>query len=361
MNKALCAAFCAALIGIALPAQAQNAESVLSPNPKPLGVDRSLAPAATPCPVYASPAIGEHIDKAYDHIGKDLPAGLIPNLFLLPRRAGLCAPARVPPVTIDERVVKPTKIFDQLSYIGDAFVGVWVLETSGGLILFDAMNNPADVDNIVEPGLKALGLNSADIKYILLTHGHADHWGGGLTLQDRTKAKLWVGDKDADLLAPRAGATLHPPRVDKAVADGDTLTLGGTTVKLFVTSGHTPGSLSAIFPVTDNGAAHKVAVFGGYGLPIVLEPGPGQAGLLAYIKEAERFREIGRREGVDVALSTHPIFDDTVLKIAATAKERPKASPWVLGKEGWLRFTDASLEVARTVEAMVREKAAGPK
>lgn len=361
MNKAVRGAACAALMALALPAWAQNADSVLSPNPKPLGVDRSLAPATTPCPDYKSPAIQEHIDKAYAHIGKDLPAGLIPNLFLLPRRAGLCAPARVPPVKVDERVVKPTKVFDQLSYIGNAFVGIWVLQTSGGLILFDAMNNPADVDNIIAPGLKALGLAAADIKYILLTHGHADHWGGGLTLQDRTKAKLWVGDKDAGLLEPRAGAALQPPRVDKAVADGDTLTLGDTTVKLFVTSGHTPGSLSAIFPVTDNGVAHKVAVFGGYGLPIVLEPGPGQAGLLTYIREAERFRAIGQREGVDVALSTHPIFDDTLLKIAATAKERPKTSPWVLGKDGWIRFTDASLEVARTVEAMVREKGAAPK
>lgn len=352
----------AALLALAsTSAWAQDAASVLSANPKPLGIDKSLAPATTPCPVYKSPAIQEHIDKAYALLGKDLPAGLIPNLFLLPRRAGLCAPARVPAVTVDERVVKPAKIFDQLSYIGSAFVGVWVLKTSAGLILFDAMNNPADVDNIIEPGMKALGLNPADIKYILLTHGHADHWGGGLTLQERYKAKVWVGDKDAGLLAPRAGAPLQPPKVDKAVADGETLTLGDTTVKLFVTSGHTPGSLSAIFPVTDNGAAHKVAVFGGYGLPIVLEPGPGQAGLLTYIKEAERFRGIGQREGVDVALSTHPIFDDTVLKIAATAKARPQTSPWVLGKEGWLKFTEASLEVARTVEAMVREHGAAPK
>lgn len=340
---------------------AQDIDRVLSPNPKPLGMDRALAPATTPCPDYRSPAIQEHIDKAYAFIGKDLPSGLIPNLFLLPRRAGLCAPTRVPPVAVDERVVKPTKIFDQLYYVGDAFVGVWILRASGGLILFDAMNNPADIDNIIEPGFKALGLNPADIKYILLTHGHADHWGGGLTLQDRYKAKLWVGDKDAGLLEQRAGAALQPPRVDKAVADGDTLTLGDTTVKLFVTSGHTPGSLSAIFPVTDNGAPHKVAVFGGYGLPIQLEPGPGQAGLLTYIKEAKRFRGIGQREGVDVALSTHPIFDDTVAKIAAVTSARPKTSPWVLGFEGWLRFTDASLEVAHTVEAMVREKGAAPK
>ncbi|MBX7197747.1 MAG: MBL fold metallo-hydrolase [Rhodospirillaceae bacterium] len=342
-------------------ARAQDIAGVLSPNPKPLGMDRALAPAATPCPDYKSPAIQEHIDKAYALIGRDLPSGLIPNLFLLPRRAGLCAPARVPVAKIDERVVKPTKLFDQLSYIGDAFVGVWVLKTSGGLILFDAMNNPADVDNIIEPGLTALGFNPADIKYILLTHGHADHWGGGLTLQERYKAKLWVGDKDASLLEPRAGQALQPPKADKAVADGDTLTLGDTTVKLYVTSGHTPGSLSAIFPVTDNGVAHKVAVFGGYGLPIQLEPGPGQAGLLTYIKEAERFRGIGQREGVDVALSTHPIFDDTVAKIAAVTRAKPTSSPWVLGREGWLRFTDASLEVARTVEAMVREKRAAPK
>jgi metallo-beta-lactamase class B len=318
-----------------------------------------------PCPVYKSPEVKEHIDAAYKAIGTDLPQQLIPALFIVPRGAGLCAPDRVAAFSMNPAKLQPTQAFDQLYWVGSENVGSWALKTSGGIILFDAMNNSDDAANIVEPGLKQLGLDPKDVKYIVVTHGHGDHWGGTKYFQDKYGTKILVGAPDVALLnmAPPANSTRRgpaPPHVDQAVTDGTALTLGQTTVHLYLSAGHTPGSVSAIFPVTDHGTAHMVSMYGGYGLPSQLGPDTGSpprhSGLETYIKSAERFRDLGIAAGVDVAISTHPFFDDTIGKVKQVAASgRAAISPWVMGKANWLRFENASIEVAKTVEAEEKE------
>lgn len=314
---------------------------------------------AKECRTIDTPEVKRHIDRAYELIGRDLPQGLIPNLFIAPRMGGFCPPPPVPKAEIDNSVVAPIRAFDNLSYVGNRFVGAWVLKTSAGIILFDAMWTEKDAKTIIEPGIRTLGLDPADIKYLVITHGHIDHSGGAKHFQDSYGAKVLVGSPDIPLLAvPSApGFPVVPaPTVDRPIKDGDVLTLGDTTVRLYVTPGHTPGSLAAIFSVADKGSRHVVTLFGGYGLPNSLTPDASRpqrhSGLTEYIAQIRRFRAIGRAAGADVAISTHPIFDDTVQKGAAVRSSNG-TSPWVLGRKGWLRFADASLEVARAFEAML--------
>lgn len=318
-----------------------------------------LSPAKE-CRTVVTPGVKRHIARAYQLIGRDLPQGLIPSLFIAPRMAGFCPPAPVPKFTIDNSVVAPIRAFDTLSYVGNHFVGAWVLKTSGGIILFDAMWNEKDAKTIIEPGLRALGLDPADIKYLVITHGHIDHSGGAKHFQDAYGAKVLVGSPDIPLLAiPSApGLPVVPaPAVDRPIKDGDELTLGDTTIRLYVVPGHTPGSIAAVFPVSDKGSRHVVTLFGGYGLPTSLAPDASSpqrhSGLNEYIAQLERFRAVGRAAGADVAISTHPIFDDTVHKGTVVRPSNGK-SPWVLGRKGWLRFTDANLEVARAMKEMLR-------
>ena len=52
------------------------------------------------------------------------------------------------------------------------------------------------------------------------------------------------------------------------VKDGQQLTLGDTTLTFVHTFGHTPGTMSTIVPVKDNGKPHVAALWGGTGFSI---------------------------------------------------------------------------------------------
>jgi len=329
----------------------------------------SLAAPSTPCPVYKSPEVQEHITAAFRLADHDLPPTLIPSLFIVPRRAGLCAPEQVPSPKIDDSGSTAVKAFDQLYYIGSNFVGAWVLSTKDGLILFDTMWSTDDAVNIIEPGMHKFGLNPADIKYIVMTHGHVDHWGGAKYFQDKYHPRLLMGGADWALTEKGMPSTVRtghphadPPARGMDITDGQTLSLGGTTVRLFITPGHTPASMAAIFPVTDRGTPHLVGLFGGNGLPMHLEKNIGpdgletDAGLLAYIASVKRFATLGHAAGVDVAISTHPIFDGSIANAEKITHRGPNdPNPWVLGKDRWSRYMQVQLEVAETVKAMETE------
>ncbi len=72
----------------------------------------------------------------------------------------------------------PTKVFDQLYYLGTDIVASWALVTSGGIIQIDSLDNPEEAQRIIIGGYKELGLDPAQMKYLVLTHGHDDHYGG---------------------------------------------------------------------------------------------------------------------------------------------------------------------------------------
>ena len=80
--------------------------------------------------------------------------------------------------------IAPTKIFDNVYAIGNQGTVVYVVQTSAGLLMFDSL--AANLLNTqLLPGFQALGLNPADVKMILMGHGHADHFGGSPYFQYR--------------------------------------------------------------------------------------------------------------------------------------------------------------------------------
>jgi metallo-beta-lactamase class B len=85
----------------------------------------------------------------------------------------------------------PIKLFDNLTYIGFNDVGAWVVPTSAGIILFDTLNSTDDAMKVIEPEMQKAGFDPAQIKYILVGHGHADHFGGASYLQMKYHAKVW--------------------------------------------------------------------------------------------------------------------------------------------------------------------------
>src|ERR1043165_5626987 len=156
---------------------------------------------------------------------------------------------------------EPRQIFDNLYWVGNLRNNSWVIKTSAGLIVVDTLFHYSVEPEIVD-GIKKLGMNPKDIKYVLISHGHGDHDEGAKILQD-FGAHIIMSKADWDLML---GGTPLPggnPKRDMIATDGQKLTLGDTTLTIYITPGHTDGTLSFIFPVKDHGQTRVVAYGGG--------------------------------------------------------------------------------------------------
>ena len=245
----------------------------------------------------------------------------------------------------------PVKVFDNLYFVGQTEYSVWAINTSAGIILIDSIFDYS-VDDEVVGGLKKLGLDPAAIKYVIVSHGHADHSGGAKYLQDKFNAHVLLGAADWDLLDRSNGSK---PRRDMVATDGQKLTLGDTTVTIYATPGHTLGTLSTVFPVTDHGTPHVVASWGGTAFnwmanpaPYVTPERPERFWFETYSKSARRFKEITAKAGADVLISNHTIFDGSKTKIPALERRKPgEPNPYVIGKEGVQRYLTVVDECAQ--------------
>lgn len=258
-------------------------------------------------------------------------------------------------------VVEPQKVFDNLFFVGTRSVASWVIKTSEGLIVIDALNNDKESQQFIEGGLRTLGLDPGQIRYLIITHGHGDHYGGQNYLVETYKPKVLMSEEDWQELEkpelqfsnPRWGA---PPKRDVAIRDGERLTLGDTTIQLYVTPGHTPGTVSMIFPVRDGKDAHMVALWGGTGLNF----GPNEARMRNYADSAARFRTIAETQSVDVFISNHPARDgalESMQQLASRTSGQPH--PFVSGRDALGAFqllTDCALAQAESIRTGERQK-----
>jgi metallo-beta-lactamase class B len=133
---------------------------------------------------------------------------------------------------------EPMKVFDNLYFVGMKDVSAWALTTSAGIIVIDALYDYS-VDDEVAEGLKNVGLDPANIKYVIVSHGHGDHSAGAKYLQDRYKARVLLSARDWDLLDRGRGAK---PARDMVATDGQQLMLGDTTITMYLTPGAVPRS-----------------------------------------------------------------------------------------------------------------------
>src|SRR5262245_26736711 len=232
---------------------------------------------------------------------------------------------------------EPVKAFDNLYFVGQSEYSVWALTTSEGIILLDAIFDYS-VEDEVDGGLKKLGLDPTKVKYAIVSHAHPDHYAGAKFLQDRYGAHVIMSAADWDVL-DRANGT--KPKRDMVATDGQKLTLGDTTVTMYVTPGHTPGTVSSVFPVKDNGSTHTVALWGGTGLNADRES------LQNYVASAKRFTDIARQARADVILSNHTDWDRSKVNLPRLAKRAAGSSnPYVTNNESVLRYWKVAQECA---------------
>lgn len=197
--------------------------------------------------------------------------------------------------------VEPFKIFDNLYYVGLEWVSCYLVVTDEGLVLLDSLYGEF-VDHAIDGVLK-LGFDPTELHYVLVTHGHYDHAGGAALLQERFGARVGMTEADWRLLESSADDDLRVPKRDLVLADGDTLELGHTVLRFYVTPGHTEGVLSTELIVLDGGKEHRAFQFGGVGLNFT-----GVERTLAYLESVSRVRELAQKPGwpIEVNVANHP-------------------------------------------------------
>ena len=234
--------------------------------------------------------------------------------------------APTPAPVAPPNAVEPARVFDNLYFVGDRSTSAWALTTSEGIILIDAGFHH-NVEGTIIGGMRKLGLKPEDVKYVIVSHGHNDHFGGANLLQKTYKSRIVMSEADWEHMVtwPQRGSPAPFPDRDVVVKDGDVIRLGDQSVRMVVTPGHTPGTLSPIFEVRDGSRRHFVGYWGGDGAGH-LDP----AGLRTYAAAVDRFINLDPR--VDVPLSNHVVADGALLKLPLlAARKAGEPHPFVTG------------------------------
>jgi len=162
---------------------------------------------------------------------------------------------------------EPFQLIDNIYYVGTDGIAVYVIKTSQGLILMDTAMPQST--GMIKDNIAKLGFKVADIKIILNTHAHLDHTGGFAEIKKETGAQLIAGERDKPLLeggyypGDEKNEDLAFPavKVDRAVKEGDKVTLGDTTLTAHATPGHSPGCTSWELTVKDGKENREVLFF----------------------------------------------------------------------------------------------------
>jgi metallo-beta-lactamase class B len=162
---------------------------------------------------------------------------------------------------------EPFQLIGNIYYVGTDGIAVYIIKTSDGLILMDTLL--PESTGMIKDSMAKLGFKVADIKYILNTHAHFDHTGGFAELKKESGAQMVAGERDKPLLeggyypGDEKNDLLAFPsvKVDRAVKEGDKVTLGDTTLTAHATPGHSPGCTSWEMTVKDAGQDRSVLFF----------------------------------------------------------------------------------------------------
>jgi metallo-beta-lactamase class B len=165
---------------------------------------------------------------------------------------------------VKRQYLEPKRIFGNLYFIGIRAVCTHLIDTGAGLIVID----PGYYESleIIKGNIEKLGFKLSDLKYIVVTHAHYDHMDSVAELVKLTGAKTFMGKRDIPLLNGEIYQyPIRPFKLDVPLSDGDVISLGNTEILCLETPGHTDGTMSFFFNVTDGEKTYRAGTFGGAG------------------------------------------------------------------------------------------------
>ena len=247
-----------------------------------------------------------------------------------------------------EDYIKPAKMFGNLYFIGVRAVCTHLIDTGDGLIIID----PGYYESfyLILNNIWELGFKPKDIKYIVITHAHYDHMDCVADLVAMTGAKTFIAKADLPLLT---GEDYHYPirpfTPDVLLEDGDIISLGNTEILCKATPGHTDGTMSYFFNVTDGEKTYRAGMFGGAGtntlVPSFLDkynrdPICRQEMLDSLLKM--------KQEKVELFLGNHLPNNHTEEKLALL--ETAEVNPFIANSQAeWEAFLDERIKKVQAI------------
>ncbi len=249
-----------------------------------------------------------------------------------------------------EYLCEPFQMAPHVYYVGTQYVGCYLLDTGEGLILIDQAF--AESVYLIFESIRKLGFDPRDIQMLLVSHGHFDHCGGTRLIQEYTGARVYMSKEDNDMKNNNPFWTHYNYEnwidfnVDEFYSDEKPIKLGRFTIQTVHTPGHTPGTTSFFFDVTDKeGNVFKCGIHGVVGVNTLnkkwFEENPKwpQSLLTDFINSLEKLKKIK----VDIALPSHPNQIPILDKVEQITSDY---NPFVNPAE-WTNLINKRLEMAK--------------
>jgi len=250
------------------------------------------------------------------------------------------------------------KIFDNLYALESSpfqQTTVYAITTPDGIIMIDS-GEQGRLQKVLD-GFQKLGLDPSKVKYILLGHGHGDHYANAAYFQEKYGTKVGTTAADWDLMFPPDKPLKQNdarPHRDLVMKEGQDITLGGEAVHIIEIPGHTPGSVAFIFNVKEGNATHTAGMYAGTIL--------GQAritteGLNQYIHSVDHYLEAAKKWNVDVELQNHALFDETPARMERLKARKPgEPNPFIMPIAKYTNFWGI---VSECIRAEIARRPAG--
>jgi metallo-beta-lactamase class B len=253
---------------------------------------------------------------------------------------------------MSEQKIQPFKVFDNLYYVGTHTVSSYLVTTSDGLVLIDSTFT--ETGDALVNGIRSIGFDPANIKYVLVTHSHDDHYGGARAVKRVSTARVAMSAEDwevverAERSPQEGGQTAVALTRDVVLKEGQDLRVGDTVFKFYFTPGHTPGATSIEFQVRDGSRSYRTVIPGGLGLTFRPEQNA------TFLKSISRLKELGPW---DVALGNHPFLAprdiEEIKKDLATRGQG--AHPGVVGSAKIGEWFDAITTTVKEKDAFEKQ------
>src|SRR5262249_35109790 len=179
--------------------------------------------------------------------------------------------AQTSPLSLEQRAtfhgqmsqpVEPFRIVGNIYYVGARNIASYLITTPEGHIMIDT--GTKEMHQVIRTNVGKLGFKLQDVKILLSGHAHFDHVQGHAAMKKATGARVMAIGEDAAALSagmdksPLGDEGWEPVVVDRVLKDGDTVTLGGTTLRAVWTPGHTPGCTTWTTSAQEKGKTYSI-------------------------------------------------------------------------------------------------------
>ena len=255
--------------------------------------------------------------------------------------------------------VQPFRIVGNIYYVGAVNIASYLITTPQGHILIDS--GTTEMHDGIVGAIEQLGFKVSDVRILLASHAHFDHIEGHAMMQRSTGAQVVAMTGDAEALesghdmSALGAVGWEPVPVSRRLQDGDTVTLGGTTLRAIRAPGHTPGATIWMTNVEDDGRRYSVAFLTtttpNPGVPLF--DNPRHKNVIEDTRNT--FRKLKAEREPDIVLVGHPQAMFTATMERMRRDERPH--PLLNGAEAWTRqLATAETDFERRVGQEQRQR-----